>query len=91
MLEKKRLRESGDSDTVVRRGRSRWGLVGRVRSASADVVTLGRGPVANAGCLPREGESMMVGGGGMGFGRVEVSLVSKNCARVRVGLGQLRI
>lgn len=66
-------------------------MAGRVRSASADVVTLGRGPVANVDCLPREGESMMVGGGGMGFGRVKVSLVSKNCVWVRVGLGPLRI
>lgn len=76
---------------MVRRGRSLWGFVGRVRSASADVVTLGRGPVANVGCLPREGESMMVGGGRVGFGRFEVSRVSNNCAWVRVGLGPLSI
>lgn len=76
---------------MVRRGRSRWGFVGRVRSASADVVTLGRGPVANVGCLPREDESMMVGGGGVGFGRVEVTRVPNNCVWVRVGLGPLSI
>lgn len=66
-------------------------MAGRVRSASADVVTRGRDPVANVGCLPREGEAMMTEGGGMGFGRVWVSLVAKNCAWVLVGLGPLRI
>lgn len=76
---------------MVRRARSRWGLVGRVRSASADVVTLGRGPVASVGCLPREGEWKMVGGGGVGFGRFGVSRVSNNCDWVRVGLGPLSI
>lgn len=76
---------------MVRRGRSRWGLAGRIRSASADVVTLGRGPVANVGCLPREGERMIVGGGRVGFGRVEGSRASNNCAWDRVRLGPLRI
>lgn len=66
-------------------------MVGRVRSALADVVTLGRGPVANVGCLPREGELMMVGGDEVRFGRVEVSLVSNKCAWARVGLRPLSI
>lgn len=66
-------------------------MVGRVRSALADVVTLGRGPVANVGCLPRESELLMVGGDEVRFGGVEVSLVSNKCAWARVGLGPLSI